>query len=113
MNKTCTNCDRQLVPQKVWQALPLEERNQRRAAGQSYHQARNLCANCYDTVRRAGALIDHETVTQPATMVLEEWDRMVDRERSQNENVRLIAPRLGMTEAALLAQVLRAKRVAA
>lgn len=94
-----------MVTETAWKKLTLAERATLRADGVSFHRARGLCARRHNPnplkVRGGARLVSD---------VAEEYAFFADPNCSQIANVRAIAPRLGMTEAALERAVLRAKR---
>lgn len=97
----CADCDLRTIPYSRWAALTRAERAEARKAGYQRHGGRGLCNTCYERHRLAGTTIDYERVTVPREVVEDEWRALADAHRSRAENARLIAPRIGMTVAAL------------
>lgn len=100
-------CGRELVPKLRWTKTPRVVRN---LGTHAQADARGLCVTCLRRAQKAGTIIDFERVTMPRETVLEEWARLADRRVSKAENVRRLAPRLGMTPAALDRAVNRATK---
>lgn len=103
----CRVCHRSLVARTVWRSVTAGERKALLAQGMAVHHGRGLCSTDYNQARKAGTLIDFERTQVPRDLVLEEWLLGADRSRSDAYNVRMLAPRLGMTEHALEQAVVR------
>jgi hypothetical protein len=97
----CKDCPRHLVATVKWRALTATVRQQLRDTGHRRHAARGLCDSCYRKRIGRGTLIDVERNTVPRDMVRDEWERSYNPEVSINENVRRLAPRMGMSFDAL------------
>lgn len=102
----CNDCSRKLHTRRAWRVIPLAERRTMRA-GHAMVQGRGLCVGCYVRAQRNGTIIDQETTGKPWAQVLEDWHRLADRSLTRMENVRRIAPRVGMTVDALERAVTR------
>jgi len=68
--------------------------------------ARGLCPTCYGRRRASGALAYYERVTRPADELLDEWQRL----RAEGYTAVNAARRIGVTPAALLKALERARR---
>lgn len=102
----CTRCRIPMMTEHAWEKLTLEERAQRRADGVNCHRGLGLCVPCY--MRRR---VRPVRTTRPVATVAEDWTELANPHRTQKDNVRHLAPRLGMTETALERAVLRAKKL--
>jgi hypothetical protein len=89
------------VSDPEWRAKDRAKRQRLLAEGFAVHGARGLCGGCYTKVHQAGELIDYERRTFSNAEAVSEYDRMADPERSIRYNCHQIAPRIGMTFAAL------------
>lgn len=98
-------CGRELVPSREWSKVTDRDRTR-----YARNQARGLCGMCHKAARLDGTLIDYERRNTPADQVVEEWTENLDRSVSIAENVRRLAPRMGMSEHALYQAVFRARR---
>lgn len=108
--RTCKGaCGRQLMSWVQWRDTPTEVRVRDRAV-RAKHDARGLCNSCRRAAEANGTLIDYERKTMTRTEVLAEWSLLYDPEVSIAENVRRIAPRIGMSEYALDRAITRARR---
>lgn len=72
--------------------------------------ARGLCGACYTRWRLRGTPERARGARVPSQIVAEEWSVLADPALSIAENVRRLAPRLGMSEAALEQAVTRLRR---
>lgn len=100
--KWAGGCERRLVPDNRWHGLTNAERKAYRDRGVYPHASRGLCASHARQAREDGTVLDYERRDVPADMVVEEWQRAdLDPTLSKAARIRLMAPRLGMTEAAL------------
>lgn len=114
---TCTSCGAQMVANYRWYGdstrrpprapMTTEEREDARADGLVPGRNGTTCMACYCAERRGGR---KQRDPVPAEVVVEEWKLLVDRTRSTGENIRLIAPRVGMSPGALEHAIRRAKR---
>lgn len=102
-------CAYRLMPWKRWYDASKDQRRTWTAAGILLHQGRGLCRRHYDHCRTNGTLVDFELKGVPRDVVLEEWERMDKGGSSRAEAAKLLAPRLGMTYAALEKALDRAK----
>lgn len=94
-------CGRELVPGKVWDVRPREDRAAWSEV-QARLQGRGMCAGCYQAALRAGELIDFpREVRRSPDEVAEDWQHLYDRDATVVQNVATIAPRLGMKPSAL------------
>lgn len=109
-HEKCANCGDGLVGQRSWYNLSLEERRAARAGGRNVHIGHGLCKRCHSRARRAGTLPEQPSFV-PLDVILEDWPLIVNKDLSQKANIRLAAPRLGMSESALEQALLRAKRL--
>lgn len=108
---TCRDCETALVAPKDWRRMTLAQRAESRAAGRHRSGGWGCCEPCYNRRRRLRQRPDDvERKQVPAVAVLEDWRMLADRELSRAENVRRLAPRMGMTEAALAKALERAVR---
>lgn len=73
------------------------------------HAGRNLCNACYKRYRKNGDLLDHERVTRPAEMVVEEYRRLTGAGHSLTE----VAARLGIQRDSVRMALIRHRRRAA
>jgi hypothetical protein len=98
--RQCRACPRWIAPASTHRRHPwLRERYAR-------HTARGLCAACYFRVRHAGHLDDYPRATWTRDELLDEWEFL----RSTGVSVIDAAPRLGMTPAALVRALERARK---
>lgn len=106
MSSESCPCGARMIPANRWRRMPLAQRRHARTLGLNYHAGRGLCCACFERVR---GLDDRpERLTYARAELLAEWDLLYDRSRSRAANCRLIAPRLGMTYAALEKAITRA-----
>ena len=95
-------CDRRMVSRRVWDKATRERRAELAAQGVHKHQGRGLCSRCYSRARAAGTLEDYPATVYTRAEVLDEWQAAgLDRTLSRAERCRRLAPRLGMSFAAL------------
>lgn len=104
----CANpdCTFDVIGKHAYHALAPEDRD----PNVRPHGGHGRCGVCHGRMRRNGTYEIQLGPGRPVPHVAEDWAELVDRTRSQAENVRALAPRFGMTEAALERAVLRAKR---
>lgn len=102
----CVECDTEMVARRAYDRLSVEERARLRVQGRHVHRGFSLCTRCYgrsrwrDGVRRNNRRDD----------VLADWRLLADASKSQYRNVVELAPRIGMSPAALEKALCRAKR---
>lgn len=101
MDLTCVRCEAQMVTNDRWRDAGQEQRRAWCKAGVFRHTGRGLCHRCYGWLLRRGLLIDYARSNARWADVLEEYDFLHDPHRTQAENVRHLAPKLGVSEKAL------------
>jgi hypothetical protein len=109
----CLDCGRTLVTSGVWARASRDLRAAWVADGRSQHRGRGMCARCRERRRVAGTLDERPPVARRARrrMVLEEWEHLGGDSNawpSRAAAVRALAPRLGMSGAALYRALNRA-----
>lgn len=73
-----------------------------RGGARNAHRARGLCDRCYNRLRNRGELTDYPAISRTRDEVLTELDHLgFDPRRSIRPQMRALAPRLGMSAAAL------------
>ena len=102
----CARCDRKLMVAPKWRALPQDEKRRLHHLGWDRKESRGLCARCYAAVKRRGQLDEWALDPNRAQIIREEYDFLADHCRPLAENVRNLAPRLGVTES-VMRQALR------
>lgn len=95
---TCLSCGAECVPHRTWRNLSQTERAAHRAEGREAKLTREWCSKCYHADKR-GELVRNSPVN--LAVVVEEWNWITDPWRTDRANAELLAPRLGMTVAAL------------
>lgn len=100
----CVRCGAPMIPDRRWRALTSEERS---SSGQAGHRARGLCNHCYLASR--GDLADYERRSRPSVETAEEATRLLDPTRPVASQLPHVAPRLGMTPAAVEKALARAR----
>lgn len=103
-------CGAKLIRWGVWAAMTRDERLEARADGHERAYG-DICARCEHNRRRGGKVGVPRRVHTPIEDVAEDWAMLRNRELSQAANIRRIAPRMGMSERALEAAILRAKKI--
>ncbi len=109
-SRDCETCGVEMVSDKLWARMTTEQRDEARRRNMLRSGVGPACRRCYMAERRTGTWVVTPPRGVPADMVVEDWNLLVDRTLSQASNVRRIAPRIGMSEAALEKAILRAKR---
>lgn len=105
----CATCGVQLLIEKLWRTLTPEQRANAWRHDVARGDSSTACARCFGQARRAAS--PTRRVRNSVANVAEDWDTLADRRITQAANVRHLAPRLGMTEAALERAILRAKKL--
>lgn len=108
--RNCATCGVEMVTDKLWTRMTPAQRDEARARNMLRSGIGPACIRCEGVQRRAANRAANPPAVVPAEAVVEDWLLLRDRERSQAANIRLIAPRVGMTEVALEKAILRAKR---
>lgn len=108
--RTCTECGATMVPKRRWNAMRPTERACLRAAGHQRTGGRGKCDRCYSRCRYRDAREGQVLKIVPRRDVLEDWQQLADRSLSRAQNIRQLAPRMGMSEAALEKALDRAVR---
>lgn len=103
----CRRCSIELVPDPAWRRMTLDQRAAAKAAGIAKHNGRGLCRACYEWVKAHADLIDYEPNQVPAAVVAEEWEHLRNPRGSRMQQIREVAPRMGMSVPALHAALLR------
>lgn len=109
--RPCDQCRIPTLPYTTWTKAPQPVRDTWKATGLRRAGARGLCNTCYRTRWATGQLTDHPRRNVPRRDVLEDWAALSDERAglSQTQAVRIMAPRLGMTPAALEKALARAR----
>lgn len=97
----CLNCASHLVSDREWRNATQVQRDTWVAAGTLRRMGRGLCSRCYGTARLHGTLDQYPRTNRPWSETLEEWHFLANPRRTHRENVRHLAPQLGMSEEAL------------
>ena len=92
MEKACARCERPIIARTQWRRHTPEERTALTAENVSIHQGRGLCSPCYRHHRD-----DYDRTNQRLADVLEEWTYLAEPLAPVRQEVRRLAPRLGMT----------------
>lgn len=100
-DKECARCRRRTMAKAQWRSHTTTERRTLLSRGVASRGGRGLCEGCYRWAFENGRLIDYERVNQRTADVVEEWQHMADPLRPLREEIRRLAPRLGMVEKTL------------
>jgi len=100
-DQVCTRCLRRTITRLRWLAATPEQRAAWAAVGVAKREGRGLCGGCYRWARVNGRLVDYERTNARLAELLEEWEHMADPTRPVLEEVRRLAPRLGMEQKTL------------
>lgn len=110
---SCVDCGRPTVPDRRWRAVPPEDRAERFGEFTRADRGRGMCSACYRRWQVRTPLDERAPKGIPRDIVAEEWEMFHDGRLSRAANIRLIAPRIGMSEAALEKALDRLRDVAA
>jgi hypothetical protein len=106
MNK-CTTCHRHMIAGRQWEKLTKEQRTANRAKGITVADSHGLCGRCRTRQRRG---VSKRATVVPSSVVVEEWNWLANPTRPDQDNIRDLAPRLGMTYAGLEQAVFMARK---
>lgn len=101
--RKCSWCGYALVQPREWRKLTTDQRRDLNRQGWRQASARGMCATHYGHALRRGELVDHERQTRSRTEVLAEWEHLAGEVvgMSRTQAAEYLAPRMGMTAAAL------------
>jgi len=99
--KACARCLRRTLPADRWRKVDKATREAWRADGLVAMDSRGLCRTCYSWATKHGKRLDYERRNVPTAELLEEWEHLADPLRPVLEEVKRLAPRLGMKEKTL------------
>lgn len=103
----CKTCHRDMIAGRQWEKLTKEQRDERRAKGITLSDSHGLCARCRTRERRGAS---KASAVVPAEVVVEEWNWLANPTRPDPDNIRDLAPRLGMSYAGLEQAVFVARK---
>ena len=112
--RACRDCDRWLLAQDQWRALPYATRRGLAAEGWAVHKGRGLCGVCYRRRSKNDTLLDVPKAGVERDLLVAEWDFFAKSRPTHRQNVRAFAEYMKMpfptVERALLRAGVRAGR---
>lgn len=99
--RKCRRCRRRTLTNDRFRKADPDTRKAWRAAGIVRFEGRGLCASCYRWALNHDRLLDYDRTNARWADVIEDYRFLHNPNRTQAENVRHLAPRLGISEDAL------------
>lgn len=97
----CHNCGDKLITRHGWDNMTIPQRHALREDGWQRKGQNGECDRCRQARTRRHHAASRERTWRTNAEALEDWEFLVDHTRSMRANIRLIAPRIGMSVKAL------------